>query len=105
MGQGPVIQETDDARTLKALQIPPQLLIGEACHVALLSEGAHTLRSAVEAIDKDAPDPVRRLLVECRALDHLIGLGKGCCTGLRCIVQVPEYPAGDNRAHFVWQIN
>jgi hypothetical protein len=45
MGQGPVIQETDDARTLEALQIPPQLVIGEACCVTLLGKGGLPLEN------------------------------------------------------------
>ena len=38
MGQGAAIEETHKARTLKALEIPPELVIGNACGLALLGE-------------------------------------------------------------------
>jgi hypothetical protein len=50
MGQGPVIQETDDARTLEALQIPPQLVIREACRLALLGEGELPLENGTQDV-------------------------------------------------------
>ena len=56
-----------------------------------------TLAGVVEAIDQDPPDPIRGLLLQGRALECLIGPGKGCCTGLRRIAQMPEHPATDNR--------
>src|SRR5262245_37240912 len=43
MGQGPVIQEADKTRALKALQIPPQLVIRDARRLALLGEGGLAL--------------------------------------------------------------
>jgi hypothetical protein len=38
MGQGAAIEETHKARTLKALEIPPALVIGNACGLAGLGE-------------------------------------------------------------------
>jgi hypothetical protein len=66
-------------------------------------ECAQTLGGAVEAISQNAADAIGRLLGDCRALEYLIRLGKGCCTRLRRIAQVPEDPTGDNRGqvHFV----
>src|SRR5262249_28879784 len=58
---------------------------------------AHTPGRAVKAIGKDPFDAVRRLLVDGRALEHLIRLGKGGRTGLCRIAQVPEDTASDNR--------
>ena len=49
---------------------------------ALPEERAHTFDRAVEAIGQDASDPIGRLLVERRALEHTIGLGKGRGTSL-----------------------
>ena len=38
MGEGAAIEETHKACALKALQIPPKLVIGNACGLALLGE-------------------------------------------------------------------
>ncbi len=66
-------------------------------------ERPHTLRGAVEAIDEDPFDPVRRLLLGRHALKLNIGLRKGGGTGVLGISQVPNRPATDNRrqVHFV----
>ena len=45
MGEGPVIQEADKPRTLKALQIPPQLVVGDARRLALLGESGLALEN------------------------------------------------------------
>jgi len=45
-------------------------------------EHAHTLGGTVEAIGQHPSDPIGRLLVDRRALELLIGLGQGNCTGL-----------------------
>src|SRR6266446_3025709 len=57
----------------------------------------HTAGRAVEAIGQDASDAIARLLGERRTLEHLVGLGKSYGTVLRCITEMPEYPATDNR--------
>ena len=57
----------------------------------------HTLGGAVKAIRQDASDPIGRVLLGCGALEHAIGLGKGCGTGLRGIAEMPEHAATDNR--------
>jgi hypothetical protein len=64
-------------------------------------ERAHTFDRAVEAISEDSFDPVRRLLLGGRALKRSIGLGKGRCTRLLGIAEMPEHAATDNR----WQIS
>jgi len=50
MGEGPLIQEADEARTLKAPQLPPSLVIGEAGRVALLGEGGLTLENGAQPV-------------------------------------------------------
>src|SRR6266852_3974654 len=60
-------------------------------------ERTHTFDRAVEAIGEDTPDPIRRLLLDRRALEHAIGLGKSRRTGLLGVPQVPEYTAADHR--------
>ena len=50
MGQGPVIEQTDEARALKALQIPPQLVVGKTGRVALLGEGGLTLENGAQPV-------------------------------------------------------
>jgi hypothetical protein len=45
MGEGPVIQEADETRALKALQIPPQLVVGHTGRLALLGEGGLPLEN------------------------------------------------------------
>jgi hypothetical protein len=57
----------------------------------------HALGGAIEAIGQNTTDPIARLLLERRALKPLIGLGKGCRTGVFGIAQMPEHPAADNR--------
>jgi len=57
----------------------------------------HTFDRAVEAIREDAPDPIRRLLLQGRALKLLIGLGTGRCAGVFGLPQMPEHTAADNR--------
>ncbi|HSX79701.1 MAG TPA: hypothetical protein VLQ80_14165 [Candidatus Saccharimonadia bacterium] len=57
----------------------------------------HTFDRAVEAIREDAPDPIRRLVLGRRTLEGLIGLGKGCRTGLRGVAQMPDHPPLNNR--------
>src|SRR5262245_11066030 len=56
-----------------------------------------TAVGAVEAISQDAPDAVGRLLLECRALKHVIGPGQGRCTSLLSVSSMPEHAATDNR--------
>ena len=68
--------------------------VTEACS---REQRPHALRSAVEAIGEHPFDPIGRLLVERRTLEHLIGLGKGGRTGLRRRAQVPDDTATDNR--------
>ena len=60
-------------------------------------ERAHTFDRAVEAIGQDASDPIGRLLVERRALEHTIGLGKGRGTCLLSVAEMPDHTATDNR--------
>jgi hypothetical protein len=60
-------------------------------------ECAHALGGAVEAIGQHASDVIGRLLVDYRTLERLIGLGKGCRTGLLNVAQMPEHTAADNR--------
>jgi hypothetical protein len=57
----------------------------------------HTFIGAVEAISQDAPDAVGRLLLECRALKHAIGLGQGRRTGVLGVAQMPDDAATDDR--------
>ena len=38
MGEGTAVEETHQARALKALEIPPELMIGNTCGLALLGE-------------------------------------------------------------------
>jgi hypothetical protein len=57
----------------------------------------HALHGAVEAIGEDPFDPVRRLLLRCRALKLLIRLGKGRRAGLPSVAQVPDHATTDNR--------
>ena len=59
----------------------------------------HALRGTVKAIRQDTPDPIGRLLLERRALEHLIRLGQGCRTGLLRLAQMPEHAAADDRGH------
>jgi len=60
-------------------------------------KGPHALDRTVEAISEDPPDAIGWLLLERRALEHLIRLGKGSRTGLRGRAQVPEDSAADHR--------
>jgi hypothetical protein len=60
-------------------------------------QGPQTPGGAVEAIGQDASDPVRRLLVECRASKLAIGLSQSGGTGVLGISQMPDHPATDNR--------
>ena len=50
MGECPVIQQTDEACALKALQIPPQLVIGDARRVALLGERGLALEKGTQQV-------------------------------------------------------
>jgi hypothetical protein len=50
MGQGPVIEETDEARALKALRIPPQLVIWDTGRLALLGKGGLALESGAQPV-------------------------------------------------------
>ena len=50
MGEGPVSQEADETRALKALQIPPPLVVGNTGRLALLGEGGLTLENRVQPI-------------------------------------------------------
>ena len=50
MGEGPVIQEADETRALKALQIPPQLVVGDTGRLALLGEGGLPLENGAQPI-------------------------------------------------------
>jgi hypothetical protein len=50
MGEGPVIQEADETRALKALQIPPQLVVGNTGRLALLGEGGLTLENGAQPL-------------------------------------------------------
>jgi hypothetical protein len=50
MGQGPVIQEADETRALKALQIPPQLVVGNTGRLALLGEGGLPLENRAQPL-------------------------------------------------------
>src|SRR5262245_27783007 len=50
MGQGPVIEQTDEARALQALQIAPPPVRGDAGRVALLGEGGLPLENGAENI-------------------------------------------------------
>jgi hypothetical protein len=45
MGECPMIEETNEARTPKALQIPPQLVVGDTGRTALLCEGGLPLEN------------------------------------------------------------
>src|SRR6266446_2602374 len=65
----------------------------------------HALAGAVEAIDEHPFDPVRRLLLRCRALKLLIGLGKGRRTGVLRIPQMTEHAttANGREVHLVCQ--
>jgi hypothetical protein len=67
-------------------------------------EGAHALGGAVEAIDEDTSDPIRRLLLRCYTLKLAIGLGKSRRTGLGGVPQMPDNAATDNRRQVVFQI-
>ena len=59
-------------------------------------ERPHTARRAVKAIGEDAPDPIRRLLLERRLLKLSVRLGKRRCTGGLGVAQVPDNTATDN---------
>jgi hypothetical protein len=50
MGEGPVIQEANETRALKALPIPPQLVVGNTGRLALLSKGGLTLENGAQSI-------------------------------------------------------
>ena len=50
MGQGPVIKQTDEARALKALQISPQLVVGDTRRLALLGEGGLALENRAQPV-------------------------------------------------------
>src|SRR5215467_400190 len=60
-------------------------------------ERPHTARCAVKAISQDAPDPIRRLLLEHRLLKRSVRLGKRRRTGGFGVAQVPEDTTTDNR--------
>ena len=49
-GEGPVIQEADETRALKALQIPPQLVGGNTGRLALLGEGGLPLENGTQPL-------------------------------------------------------
>jgi len=68
-------------------------------------KGAPALGRAVEPVDQDASDALGGLLVNRGTLHLLIGLRKGCRTGLLGVAQVPEHAAMDNRGeiHFIAQ--
>ena len=50
MREGPVIQEPDEARALKAPPILPQLMIWDACRVALLGQGTVALENGAQPL-------------------------------------------------------
>jgi hypothetical protein len=50
MGQGSVIEEADKARALKALQISPQLVVGDTRRLALLGEGGLALENRAQPV-------------------------------------------------------
>ena len=50
MGQGPLIQEADEARTLKAPPLPPSLVRGDAGRVALRGEGGLPLENGAQPV-------------------------------------------------------
>lgn len=50
MGEGPVIQKADETRALKALQIPPQLVVGDPGRLALLGEGGLPLENGAQPL-------------------------------------------------------
>ena len=50
MGQSPVIEEADKARALKALQISPQLVVGDTRRLALLGEGGLALENRAQPV-------------------------------------------------------
>jgi hypothetical protein len=54
------------------------------------------LGGTVEAISQNPPDPIAGLLVDRRALEHLIRLGQGYRTGLLGIAQMPDHATTDN---------
>src|SRR5499426_205664 len=60
-------------------------------------ERPQTARRAVKAIGQDAPDPIRRLLLERRLLKRAVRLGKRRRTGGFGVAQVPEDTTTDNR--------
>jgi hypothetical protein len=70
-------------------QAVTQTRFGEEC--------AHTLGSTIEAVGEDPFDPVRRLLLDRRALERAVGLGQGRRTGLLGVAQVPDDTATDDR--------
>ena len=50
IGQGPVIEETDETCALKALQIPPQPVVGDTGRLALLGKGGLALENRPQPI-------------------------------------------------------
>src|SRR5262245_33438681 len=68
--------------------------VTEACS---RKQRPHTLDGTVKAIREDAPDPIGRLLLDCRALKHAIGLGQGRRTGVLRVAQMPDDAATDDR--------
>ena len=56
----------------------------------------HTAIIALFIDDEYLFDPVRRLLLGCRALKHPIGLSESRCTGGLGVSQMPEHPTTDN---------
>jgi len=50
MGECPMIEEPNEARPPKALQIPPQLVVGDTCRVALLGKGGLTLENGAQPV-------------------------------------------------------
>jgi cytochrome bd-type quinol oxidase subunit 1 len=60
-------------------------------------QGPHTLGGAIKAIGENPLNPIGRLRLERRALECLIGLGKGCRTRLLRIGGWPDEAAAETR--------
>jgi hypothetical protein len=58
---------------------------------------APTLGRAVAAVGEGPLDAGRRLLRDCRALERLLGLGKGRGPGILGVPEMPEHPPLDHR--------
>src|SRR5215475_11242490 len=69
----------------------------------LRKECPHALGRAIEAICQDPTDPIGWFLLKRCALELLIGSGKGCCTGLLGVSQMPDHAATDDgrEVHFL----